>query len=92
MVGAAAVCAVILLQYAGPAANISGFLVGALAGPTLLVGFIVIDETRRAGGRFGDWRWLGSRPTMSALALVGWAAGAAHAWFLAKEMTRWLAG
>ena len=92
MVGSAAACSLLLLQYVGPAVNISGFLLGALVGPILLVGFLVIDEIRRVGRRFGDWRWLPSRPTMSAVALIGWAAGAAHVWFLAKEITRWMAG
>ncbi len=92
IVVAAAVCALVLLDYSGPVANLSGFLVGALAGPALLVVFLVIDGTRRAGPSFGDWRWVGSRPAMSTVALAGWAAGAAHVWFLAKEMTRWLAG
>ena len=92
MLGAAAACSLVLLQYAGLAANISGFLVGALAGPILLVGFLVINESRHSGGTFGDWRWLPSQPTMSAVALIGWAAGAAHVWFLAKEITRWMAG
>jgi len=89
---AAAACALVLLGQSGPAANISGFLVGALAGPVLLVWFLVVDSRRRDGGRFGDWRWLPSRPTVSVVALAGWVAGAAHVWFLAAEMTRWLAG
>ena len=91
-VAAATVCALVLLYYSGPAANLSGFLVGAVGGPLLLVGFLVALERRQAGGRFGDWRWLGSRQAMSALALAGFAAGAAHIWFYAKEVTRWLAG
>ena len=91
-VSGAAVCSLVLLQSAGPAANVSGFLVGALAGPILLVGFFVIDGLRRASGVFGEWRWLPSRPTICVIALIGWAAGAAHVWFFAKEITRWLAG
>ena len=65
-VAAATVCALVLLYYSGPAANLSGFLVGAVGGPLLLVGFLVALERRQAGGRFGDWRWLGSRQAMSA--------------------------
>ena len=89
---AATVGALVLLGSTGSGVNQAGFLVGALGGPLLLVGFLVVDAARRAGDAFGEWRWLPSRPTVSAVALVGWAAGAAHVWFLAKEMTRWLAG
>lgn len=92
MVGAATLCSLLLLRYAGLAANLGGFLVGALAGPVLLVGFLIVNESRGRSGRFGDWRWLPSRPTVSVVALIGWVAGAAHVWFLAKEITRWLAG
>ncbi len=91
-VGAAVACALVLLRYSGPAANLSGFLVGAVAGPLLLIGFLVINNARKSGGKFGDWRWLPSSPTMAAVGLAGWAAGAAHVWFYAKEVTRWLAG
>lgn len=91
-VAAATACALVLLSYSGPAANLSGFLVGGLAGLLLLVGFLVVHARRNARGSLGEWRRLPSRPTVSALALAGWAAGAAHGWFLAKEMTRWLAG
>ena len=81
-----------LLGSAGWRANGVGFLLGAFCGPILLVGFWLIDARRRHGGLHGDWRWPPSRPTVAAVALVGWLAGAAHVWFLAKEMTRWLAG
>ena len=91
-VAASSACALVLLGYLGSAANAAGFLVGALGGPLLLVGFLVVDTRRRAGASFGEWRWLPSRPTVSAVALAGWVAGAAHVWFLAQEMTRWLAG
>ena len=76
----------------GSSANAAGFLVGSVVGPLLLVAFFAVDAGRRAGATFGEWRLLPSRPTVSAVALVGWAAGAAHVWFLAEEMTRWLAG
>ncbi|MCY4629322.1 MAG: hypothetical protein OXE75_00300 [bacterium] len=89
---ASTVCALVLLGFVSWSANSAGFLLGALGGPLLLVGFLVVDAGRRAGETFGEWRWLPSRPTVSALALAGWTAGAAHGWFLAKEMTRWLAG
>ena len=89
---ASTVCTLVLLGYVSSSANGAGFLLGALGGPLLLVGFLVVDGRRRAGKNLGDWTWLPSRPTVSVLALAGWAAGAAHAWFLAKEMTRWLAG
>jgi len=92
VVGAAVACTLVLLRYSGPAANLSGFLVGAVAGPLLLIGFLVINNARKSGGKFGDWRWLPSSPAMAALGLAGWAAGAAHIWFFAKEVTRWLAG
>lgn len=80
------------MRYSGPAANLSGFLVGAVASPLLLVGFLAINSARKSGGRFGDWRRLPSSPTMAAVGLAGWAAGAAHIWFYAMEVTRWLAG
>ena len=89
---ASTVCALVLLGFVSSSANGAGFLVGAFGGPLLLIGFLVVDSGRRAGATFGEWRWLPSRPTTFALALAGWTAGAAHAWFLAKEMTRWLAG
>lgn len=89
---AASACALFLLRFTGAAANFSGFVVGALAGPMLLVWFLAEDGARRAAGSFGDWPWPGSQRIMSAVALAGWAAGAAHVWFLAEEMTRWLAG
>ena len=89
---ASTVCALVLLGYVSSSANGAGFLLGALGGPLLLVWFLVVDAGRRAGATFGEWRWLPSRPTVAAVALAGWAAGVAHVWFLAKEMTRWLAG
>jgi hypothetical protein len=89
---AATVGALALLGFVNSSANGAGFLVGAFGGPLLLVGFLVVDAGRRSGATFDEWRWLPSRLTVSALALVGWAAGAAHAWFFAKEVTRWLAG
>ena len=92
LVGGAAACSLVLLQHTGPAANFSGFLVGAVATPLLLIGFVVVDAVRRSGRSFGDWRWFPSRPAVSFVALAGWATGAAHVWFLAKEMTRWMAG
>ena len=92
VVGAAVACAFVLLRHTGPAANLSGFLVGAVAGPSLLIGFLVINSARKSGQKFGDWRWLPSSPTMAAVGLAGWAAGAAHVWFYATEVTRWLVG
>jgi len=88
----AAACALVLLGYSGAAANLSGFVVGAVAGPLLLIGFLVVNSARKSRGTYSDWRWLPSTPTVAASGLAGWVAGVAHIWFFAKEVTRWLAG
>ncbi len=91
-VGLATLLTLAMLRYAGATGNTIGWLVGVLGCPLLLIIFHIKNESRKGGRTFGDWRFLPSSPAMSVVAVAGCVAGAAHTWFFANEITRWMAG
>lgn len=68
--------------------NTLGYVVGCFVSIWMLYLFSSADQQARSTLRYNDWRPVGARTLIGVTTLCSWAAGAAHLWFWAQDLTR----
>ncbi len=89
------VVALVVLSFAfvmaykgGPGPNLLGFIVGSILGTGNLAGYLVWENKRKAGKKFGDWPFFRARSAVKYIALTSWALGGWNIFFWALDVTR----